>query len=65
MRRLGNVSACRRVGVCSNHQLCRDLLIIVAGRKTVLLRRRDADPLPQPAAHFERNDVTIIREAVH
>jgi hypothetical protein len=27
--------------------------------------RQHADTLPQPAAHFERNDVTIICEAVH
>jgi hypothetical protein len=27
--------------------------------------RRRADTLPQPAAHFERNDITIIREMVH
>jgi len=39
MRRLGKrigVSARRRVGVCSNHQLCRDLLIIVAVSKNSL-----------------------------
>jgi plasmid stabilization system protein ParE len=27
--------------------------------------RRYADTIPQPAAHFERNDVTIICETVH
>jgi hypothetical protein len=27
--------------------------------------RRPADTLPQPAAHFERNDITIICETVH
>jgi hypothetical protein len=27
--------------------------------------RRYADTLPQPAAHFERNDITIICETVH
>jgi len=27
--------------------------------------RRPADTLPQPAAYFERNDITIICETVH
>src|SRR5580704_9382485 len=33
--------------------------------KTRLLRRRPADTLPLPPAHFERHDVTIICETVH
>jgi hypothetical protein len=31
----------------------------------VLCKRRPADTLHQPPAHFERNDVTIIGETVH
>ena len=72
-RRLGETY--RRIGVSAfakHHQLCRDLLMIIAVSKSSLTSpdahtptRRPADTLPQPAAHFERNDVTIICEAVH
>src|SRR5580704_15522024 len=73
-KRIG-VSAYRRIGVSAfakHHQLRRDLLIIIAVSKNSLTSpdadtpiRRPADTLPQPAAHFERNDVIIICETVH
>jgi hypothetical protein len=57
----------RRVGgsaFAKHHQLRRDLLAIIAVSENSLASP-DADPLPQPAAHFERNDTTIICERVH
>jgi hypothetical protein len=75
MGRLG-----KRIGVsvfgvsafAKHHQLRRDLLIIIAVPKSSLPSpeadtpiRRPADTLPQPAAHFERNDIAIICETVH
>jgi hypothetical protein len=57
----------RRVGgsaFAKHHQLRRDLLAIIAVSENSLASP-DADPLPQPAAHFERNDITIICETVH
>jgi hypothetical protein len=70
----GNVSAYRCVGVSAfakHHQLRRDLLVIIAVSKSSITSpdadtpiRRPADTLPL-AAHFERNDITIICETVH
>jgi len=70
MGRLG-----KRIGVSAfakHHQLRRELMIIIAVSKSSLTSpdadtptRRPADTLPQPAAHFERNDVTIVCETVH
>jgi hypothetical protein len=47
-------------------------MIIIAVSKSSLTSpdadtpiRRPADTLPKPAAHFERNAVTIICETVH
>jgi hypothetical protein len=58
----------RRVGgsaFAKHHQLRRDLLAIIIAVSENSLASPDADPLPQPAAHFERNDITIICETVH
>jgi hypothetical protein len=57
----------RRFGVSAfakHHQLRRDPLPIIAVSENSPASP-DADPLPQPAAHFERNDITIICETVH
>ena len=67
MRRLGKrigVSARRRLQQSSTLSRSPDHCSRVE-KQSYFARRRYADPLPQPAAHFERNDVTIIREAVH
>ena len=60
----GNVSAYRRIGVCKASS--------TSSRPPSHYRRvekqspsPDADTLPQLAAHFERNDGTIICETVH
>ena len=60
-RRVGG-SAGRRLQ--KHHQLRRDLLAIIAVSENSLASQY-AEPLPQPAAHFERNDITIICETVH
>ena len=67
-RRLGGTY--RRIGVSAfakRRQLSRGLLVITAVSKSGLASpdadtpiRRSADTLPQPTAHFERNDVIII-----
>src|SRR5271166_5456865 len=68
----GNVSVCRRVGVCkASSTLSRppDHYSRVE-KQSYFPRRRYANTptrrhAPQSAAHFERNDVTIICETVH
>jgi hypothetical protein len=66
------VSAYRCVGVCKASSTPSRPLIIVAVSKITLTSagadtptRRPADTIPQPTAHFERNDITIICETVH
>jgi hypothetical protein len=75
MGRLGKrigVSAYRCVGVCKASSTPSRPPGIIAVPKSSLTSpdadtptRRPADTLPQPAAHFERNDITIICETVH
>jgi hypothetical protein len=68
-RRLGGTY--RRVGVSAfakRRQLLRDLLVIIAVPKSSLISpdadtpiRRPADTLPQPTAHFDRNNILLFR----
>jgi hypothetical protein len=66
------VSAYRCVGVCKASSTPSRPLINVTVSKITLTSadadtptRRPADTIPQPTAHFERNDITIKCETVH
>ena len=73
MGRLGETYG--RIGVSAfakHHQLRRDLLIIIAVSKSSLTSpdadtsiRRYADTLPQPAAHFDHNNIPVISGTGH
>jgi hypothetical protein len=69
-RRVG-VWACGRVGVCKESSASWRLPGQYShvqkqfySPDAVTPTRRYADTLPQPTAHFERNDITIICETV-